>query len=323
MRVNILFHDNCFDGASAAAVFRRFYLDKINSSVSFSLQGLAHQAGQQFHPELFQGDENAIVDFKYSSSDRLTWWFDHHYSAFLTPQDEKHFRQDRTGKKFYDPTYKSCTKFIATISREKFDFHCPMLDELVYWADIIDGALYQDAHTAVEMQAPAQKLMAVLEANQEPGFSHQIIAQLSGSPLSQVASQPAVLERYEPLVRGHEQTIELIRENARCGGGVIFFDLSETDLEGYNKFIPYYLHPEADYSVSLLHTSSRMKISVGWNPWSPHERKHNLARICERYGGGGHPVVAAISYPPDEMERAREIAWQITSELSEQRLSLG
>jgi hypothetical protein len=316
MRVNILFHDNCFDGASAAAVFRRFYQDKINRQVDFSLQGLAHQAGQQFHPELFLGDENAIVDFKYSSSPRLSWWFDHHFSAFLTPQDEQHFRQDQTGKKFYDPTYKSCTKFIATITREKFDFHCPLLDELVYWADIIDGALYPDAHTAVEMQAPAQKLMAVIEANKEPDFSHRIISQLSRIPLSQVASQPEVLERYVPLARGHEITIGLIRENAQFDGGVVFFDLSATDLEGYNKFIPYYLHPQADYSVSLLHTSLRMKISVGWNPWSSHERKHNLARICERYGGGGHPVVAAISYPPDELEKARQIAGEIVAELS-------
>jgi hypothetical protein len=320
MLVNILFHDNCFDGASAAAVFRRFYLDKVNPAVDFSLQGLAHQAGQQFHPELFRGDENAIVDFKYASSPKLTWWFDHHFSAFLTAEDEQHFRQDQTGKKFYDPTYKSCTKFIATITRDKFGFHCPLLDELVYWADIIDGALYTDARTAVEMHSPAQKMMTVIEANNSPEFLHGLIAQLTHQPLTEVATQPAVLERFEPLARRHEKNIQQIRDRAHSKGGVVYFDLSDTDLEGYNKFIPYYLHPEADYSVSLLHTSRRMKISVGWNPWSPHERQHNLARICERFGGGGHPVVAAISFPPDEMEKAREISWGIAAELSGQAL---
>jgi hypothetical protein len=192
MLVNILFHDNCFDGASAAAVFQRFYLDKINSAAQFSLQGLAHQAGQQFHPELFRGDETAIVDFKYCSSDRLTWWFDHHFSAFLTPEDEHHFRIDQSGKKFYDPTFKSCTKFIATVTAKHFGFDCPMLHELVYWADIIDGALYQDARTAVEMHEPAQKLMAVIEANKEPDFLHGIIRQLAHLPLHEVATQAAV-----------------------------------------------------------------------------------------------------------------------------------
>ena len=48
--------------------------------------------------EIFDGDENAIVDFKYSSSPRLTWWFDHHQSAFLSPEDAAHFRLDRSGQ---------------------------------------------------------------------------------------------------------------------------------------------------------------------------------------------------------------------------------
>jgi hypothetical protein len=315
MLVNILFHDNCFDGASAAAVFLRFYQDKVSPAVDFSLHGMAHQAGRQFYPELFSGDENAIVDFKYASSDRLTWWFDHHYSAFLTPEDERHFRADHSGKKFYDPTFKSCTKFMATITAKQFGFACPMLDELIYWANIIDGALYQDAQTAVEMREPAQKLMTVIEANKEPGFLHGIIRQLAHEPLNQVASQPAVLERYWPLHKCHDETIRLIKERARCDSNVLFFDLSDTNLEGYNKFIPYYLHPEANYSVSLLHTSRRMKISVGWNPWSGQQRQHNLARICERHGGGGHAVVAAISFPPDELEKARQIALTIADEL--------
>ena len=34
----------------------------------------------------------------------------------------------------------------------------------------------------------------------------------------------------------------------------------------------------------------------------------NLASICERYGGGGHAKVAAISLPPTELERARGVA---------------
>ena len=39
--------------------------------------------------------ENAIVDFKYSASPKVTWWFDHHLSAFLTPEDQKDFERDR------------------------------------------------------------------------------------------------------------------------------------------------------------------------------------------------------------------------------------
>ena len=77
---------------------------------------MTHKASQPFEDGMFDGDENAMVDFKYSSSPQLTWWFDHHQSAFLTPEDAEHFRQDHSGKKFYDPTFKSCTKFLATIA---------------------------------------------------------------------------------------------------------------------------------------------------------------------------------------------------------------
>ena len=86
--------------------------------------GMTHKASQPFEDGIFDGDENAIVDFKYSSSPRVTWWFDHHQSAFLTPADAAHFRADRSGKKFYDPTYKSCTKFLADDRIRKIWFRC-------------------------------------------------------------------------------------------------------------------------------------------------------------------------------------------------------
>ena len=316
MTVNILYHDNCFDGAASAAVFHRFYLEKVNPEAKCILQGMTHQAGRQFHDGLFRGDENAIVDFKYANTDRLTWWFDHHYSAFLTPEDEQHFLRDRSRRKFYDPTFKSCTKFIATVTRKEFGFECPMLEDLVRWADIIDGAQYESAEDAVEVREPAQKLAAVIEASKTPGSLQQIIRQLAFQPLQEVASQQAVLEGYAPLAERHAQSIQMIRSNSSFDGEVIYFDLTRYDLDGHNKFIPYYLYPEANYSVSLLHTPTRMKVSAGWNPWSRRERRHNLAKICERYGGGGHPVVAAISFPPDAVEKAREAAQSIAKELS-------
>ncbi len=38
-------------------------------------------------------------------------------------------------------------------------------------------------------------------------------------------------------------------------------------------------------------------------------------RICERYGGGGHAVVGAISLPPDAVEQGREYMKEIIAEL--------
>src|SRR5947208_3668933 len=136
MRVRVLYHDHCFDGAASAAFFSRFLQDTDASGAEFVYTGLAHKASQLFEDSLFDGDINAIVDFKYSTNPNLTWWFDHHQSAFLKPEDAEHFRHDTSGKKLYDPTFKSCTKFIATVARERFGYECADLAELVQWADI-------------------------------------------------------------------------------------------------------------------------------------------------------------------------------------------
>ena len=109
--------------------------------------------------------------------------------------------------------------------------------------------------------------------------------------------------------------MEIIKQAARVTGPVIFFDVVGHDMEGYSKFIPYYLHSEVTYSVSVSQSSFRSKISVGSNPWSPRPRTHDLAAICERFGGGGHAVVAAISLAPEELETARKIAAEIVEEL--------
>jgi nanoRNase/pAp phosphatase (c-di-AMP/oligoRNAs hydrolase) len=67
--------------------------------------------------------------------------------------------------------------------------------------------------------------------------------------------------------------------------------------------------------VGISLSSYRAKISVGSNPWSPHPRTQNLAALCERHGGGGHPVVGAISFAPEELPKARRVAEEIVREL--------
>ncbi|HEX6546081.1 MAG TPA: phosphoesterase, partial [Bryobacteraceae bacterium] len=99
--------------------------------------------------------------------------------------------------------------------------------------------------------------------------------------------------------------------------GVIFFDLIGDGIEGYNKFIPYYLFPDSIYTVSVSTSSFRTKVSVGSNPWAREPLRHNLASICERYGGGGHPKVGAISFPIGAVEEARKAAAEIRDELKD------
>jgi len=314
-KVRVLYHDNCFDGLASAAVFARFYHDALDSQAEINFTGLAHRPGQLIDEDVFNGEENAIVDFKYSRSERLTWWFDHHQSAFVTTEDEAHFRQDRSGKKFYDPGFKSCTKFIASVLKDRFNYDSGQLSELIEWADIVDGAQYPDAKAATELTHPAMKLVAVIETTRDPALLHQIIRDMQQKSLSEIVERPEIDSLIGPIIERQNRSMKTIGDHAECKDGVLYFDVSGYDVEGYNKFIPYYLFPEAVYSVSVSNSPKRTKVSLGYNPWCGRPRMHNLASICERYGGGGHAVVGAISLRPDQLDWAREIAREVVEEL--------
>lgn len=315
MRVRVFYHDKCFDGTCSAALFSRFYRERIRSDVEFEYSGLLHRAGALFDENRFDGDENAIVDFKYSSSPKITWWFDHHQSAFLSTADAEHFEQDVSNRKFYDPDFKSCTGFIAMIAEERFGFDPHPIAELVRWADIVDGAMYDDAKSAVEMRAPAMKLTMAIEASTDRDFVKRLIPLLAYRSLESILEEPFVAAVLPPLLERHQRSIEILRQRSEEKDGTIFFDITDLDLEGYNKFIPYYLFPESIYNVGLSKSSFRVKVSVGSNPWSKREPTVNLAKVCERYGGGGHARVGAISFDVNQSDAAHKAAIEIVEEL--------
>ncbi len=313
MKLRILYHGHCFDGLASAAVFSRFYLACINPDATIEYAGVMHRPGNLFDDSMFAGDENAIVDFKYSTSGRLTWWFDHHQSAFLTDADEAHFLSDTTGRKFLDITRKSCTEFIADVVKENYGHHAPNHESLVHWAHIIDGALYESPAQCVNLAAPALQLMQVIEHDRDDQFMEWIIRGLATKSLEEVALSAEVQSRFAPILEQHKLTLETMRQRATYQSGVVHFDLLDDGIEGFNKFIPYYLHPEATYSVALTRSPQRTKISVGSNPWAT--RRHNIADICERYGGGGHAVVGAVSLAPDATTESRAATQEIIAEL--------
>lgn len=322
VKVRVFYHDKCFDGACSASLFARFHRECIAPDAEYKFCGLVHRAGALFDENEFIGDENAIVDFKYSPSPAITWWFDHHLSAFLTPEDHAHFLAEQQEglnreRKFYDPDYTSCTSFLAHIAATHFEFDTAPLDELIRWADIVDGALYESPESAVEMAEPAMKLTMAIESTEDPAFIPRLIPLLTEMSFAEILDQPFVRDLLPGLLERHQQALQLLRERSSCEQGTIYFDITDHPLEGYNKFIPYYLHPHATYSVGLSRSSFRTKIAVGSNPWTkvPAKQMVNLATICERYGGGGHARVGAVSFPREKDDLARKAAAEIVKEL--------
>ncbi len=192
-------------------------------------------------------------------------------ARFLSPEDAEHFKRDHSGQKLFDPSFRSCTMFIATVAREKFGFRRADLAELVEWADIIDGAQYASAQEAVELRAPAMQLTLVIESAQGFG-NHPQDHPLDAAPQRWARSccEPEIQRFVHAAVRA-PYPVDRHNSQARAAAsnGVIFFDLVDEDLEGYNKFIPYYLFPDSTYTVSVSTSSFRTKVSVGSNPWAP------------------------------------------------------
>src|SRR5271155_2725650 len=130
----IFYHDKCFDGACSASLFTRFHRECIKTASSYSYHGLVHRAGALFDEGEFTSGENAIVDFKYSASPKVTWWFDHHQSAFLTPEDQKDFEAGQADgsqgvREFFHSDYGSWARVIADIGRIDFGFDTAPLME--------------------------------------------------------------------------------------------------------------------------------------------------------------------------------------------------
>ncbi|GAC1353156.1 MAG: hypothetical protein NVSMB1_23620 [Polyangiales bacterium] len=312
-------HGHCFDGMASAVLFTHL-LRSIDASVAaspFVYRGQVYDHGTNgVDPSTFAGaKETAILDFRYTATDALTWYFDHHASAFPTTGDRAHFdRLAARGRGFYDAQSGSCTKLIANVARETFNLDLSPFDDLVRWADMIDSAAFPTPQMAVDRSEPEMKLLAVIEQQGDDTLLDQLVRALLAHPLHEVALSKDIAGRYLPIDALHRASVERIRSHEDRRGPVVFVDLLDANTETVTKFVTYADVPDAPYSVVASKTARRCNISVGYHPWSGVVRQHDISRICERYGGGGHAVVGAIALAHDP-DACRRIALDIVREL--------
>src|SRR5689334_3401050 len=87
MHVVVATHGHCFDGLASAVVFTRMRRTEVPSA-EFVYRGCGYGEAQNVPSDkMLSGDENAILDYRFFQSERLTWFFDHHRTAFLSPED--------------------------------------------------------------------------------------------------------------------------------------------------------------------------------------------------------------------------------------------
>jgi hypothetical protein len=321
-KILVATHGHCFDGLCSAVAFTHLRR-ALGGDLSFEYFGAGYGPGASgVDPRRMRGDENAILDFRFSRSEKLTWYFDHHVSAFATPEDravyEAHVAaHDGTERRmFHDGAYPSCTKYVADIGRSVFGVDFEPLGELVRWADVIDSAAFDSAEMAVARKEPPLQLMTVIEHLGDDAMLARMIKRLLTESLDAVASSEAVQTAFAPLQKAHLEFMELVRAHAALRGDAVLVDLTDRVIDVGSKFVTYALFPESLYSIVVTRSQTKCKLSIGYNPWAPRPRTHHIASICERYGGGGHAVVGAVSLPAGDVARAKQIANEIAEELS-------
>lgn len=317
MHVRVLYHDNCFDGSTSAALFAECYRRCISPAAAFDFVGLNHGPGDVFEGAFLSDKspslEHACVDFRYSADPRLTYWFDHHQSAFMSAEDRLHFERARNPRHFYDPKAQSCSKFLAETCHKVFGFDTTPFAELIAWADLIDGARFSSPEQAVLCTEPALQLMTFAEHNRDPEHKKRFIADLVRISLSEIAAQPHVQAVVSPVFAQREKTLAFLRQHASFVDGVVTYDACERRDLQIGKFAPYYLFPDAQYVVGLSALPGRTKVSVGSNPWQADRRTVDIAALCGGYGGGGHPAVGAVSLAAHDGPLGRKVAAEIAT----------
>ena len=313
-------HGHCFDGMCSSAIFSHLF-SRLHpgEAIDFAYRACGYGPGENgVDPRLLVGEENVILDYRYSVSDKLTYYFDHHASAFPSPEERASFeaaKQRSPMRMFHDAAYGSCTKLIFDVARERLGVDMAEHAELVRWADIIDAARFPSAEMAVARKEPALQLMTVVESYGDAAFYAELVPLLLSRSIDEIAALPRIKELYAPKQAELDGFVKLVEAAAVEKDGVVMVDLTANLLAVSPKFVTYALYPGSRYSIVVTRDAKRVKLSIGYNPWSARPRTHDISKICERHGGGGPPVVGAITLTAADLERARALATELAAEL--------
>lgn len=317
-KIVIATHGHCFDGLASAALFTRLY-ERLHGERRHAFVYRTCDYGPGEGPRVdrwLTGDDNALLDFRYVPSPRLTYFFDHHKTAFRGPAELAHFALGVVPHRFYEPSYTSCTKLIADVARDHFGVDLGELSPLVAWADQIDAARFASAEEAVQRAAPELGMMTVIEHQCDDGLVTELVPLLLSRHVREVSLSPAMKARLGPLEQKRQRVLSRLKDRSSRAGVVAYCDLTDEPVEVPDKFGLYALHPGALYSITVSMSPSRVKLSIGYNPWAPAPRAHDVGEICRRHGGGGHPVVGAITLPSSALEEGKALGLALAEELN-------
>jgi hypothetical protein len=290
--LRIFFHDACFDGTAAAALFASFYRSVIDPDVRIEPVGMIHKDGDPFAETSFDADDHACVDFRFCGNPRMRWWFDHHATAFQPSVLRERFDSADVTQRatwVFDASAPSCTGLLARELLRGWSFRAPEhLRDVITWADTIDAASFPTAAAATALDEPAQQVAAWLAHGRSASDTANYILALSQQSIADIAQTPDMRRAITEISDERVSLRNVLRATAFRDGNVVVFDRLLSPGARSPGFLGYQLYPDAVYSISATCNDSSIKISVGLNPWTTAQigpRKH-IGQLCESLGGG-------------------------------------
>lgn len=314
-RVVCASHGHCFDGlASAMLLSELVETEKPRSQFQY----YACSYGPRAKTPNFDGDDNALLDYRYVEDERLNYYFDHHATAFSNDETKSVFdkRAREPGNVYvFDPDSKSCTELIYYLARDRFGLSWSKHQDIINWARVVDGALFDTVEEATDREDLRMRLVNVVSHFGDHDFYARAIPILRQEGLTSLTEQKFVKEFYRTLAPSFRAYNQRVKKNGRQEGRVAVIDLSDATTHVVTKFEQYRRFPTSTYSVVTTVTADTLRISVGYNPWSGHSCDHHIGELCATYGGGGHRVVGGIAIARSGPSQAQTIAQEITQAL--------
>jgi hypothetical protein len=258
----------------------------------------------------------AIVDFLYHP--QSDFWADHHKTALLTGAAKASYerRKDRRWL-FYDDRAPSCASLLYRHLRKALR-HKPHFGELVKWAQKIDSADYSSVEEAVLGTAPALQInRSLLPEKGNSDYARFLMTELRQHDLLYVAGLKEVRQREQRVRRSLERGLKRVRARARVEEGeVVVVDARRNRNQMISRYAPYYVAPNARYSIGIMRTPDRIGITAMRNPWRKF-RSIALGRALQEFGGGGHQRVGAVRLPAGQNKKVADVVQSLLSKMRE------
>ena len=164
---------------------------------------------------------------------------------------------------------------------------------------------------AVELKEPALQLMTFIENNREPALADRFIGDLISRPLAEIAADALRRRgRWARCSAQHRANIDVDPRGGEAGAAAWSSSTSPTsNIGAFNKFIAYYLFPEARYSVGL---------TLGW-PRQDLRRLEPLVARCRAptTSARSASATAAAATRSSARSRCRATRWRARARLAE------